>query len=109
LRDSLTQLQQAVREVNPTGFGFDEDSDWRGTRLELGHLLEALSKGNLIDASHDAIAGRCVVALLDDADPTQDDERRYGDGMGAVNYSINTVRGQAVHAAAGVLAALSEK
>lgn len=95
-------LPQRVQDA----LDLDEDRDWRGSRLELGHLFEALAKSNLIDASHDAIAVRCVAALLDDADPTVDNEARYGDGMGAINYSINTVRGQAVHAAAVLLAGL---
>lgn len=84
----------------------DEDRDWGGSRLEIGHLVEALASRNLVDAAHEATAARIVVALLGDADPTEENEARYGVGMGAVNYSINTVRGQAVHAAAALLTAM---
>jgi hypothetical protein len=85
---------------------YGSDRDWGGTRLEIGHLVEALSSRNLVDAAHEATAARSVVALLGDVDPTEENEARYGVGMGAVNYSINTVRGQAVHAAAALLTAM---
>ena len=86
-----------------TELDLDEGPDWRGSRLELAHLLESLSSEDLVDSAQAAAAVRCTILLLEDADPTQDDEARYGTGMGSVNYSINTVRGEAVHAAASLL------
>jgi hypothetical protein len=81
----------------------DEDADWRNGRLELAHLLEAVCAADLLDSGQDEATWHCLSTLLDDPDPAADEEAAYGESMGPVNYSINTVRGQAVHATARML------
>lgn len=86
--------------------GMDDDGDWTACRRELAHLLETIANRDHLTDQEDAILWVCVARLLMDSDPTPEDEARFGQGMGGANYSINCVRGQAVHAAAAYLAHL---
>lgn len=80
------------------------DHGWVWTRRELASLLSAGSKSR---TSQIPIAEReRVWALLDvlvkDPDPTPEDEERYGGAnMDPSTLSLNTTRGQAMHAAVG--------
>jgi hypothetical protein len=74
------------------------DFDWRSTRRELPRLLRAAlreDKAGLGIEARDAI-WTLLRILLDDPEPTLDYER--GSGMDLVMLSINTVRGETMHA-----------
>lgn len=79
----------------------EEDLDWGWTRKAIADLLSTgLEKGKaeipfeLRDASW-----RVIASLTSDPEPTAEYEARYGgSNMDAATMSINTVRGEAMHA-----------
>lgn len=81
----------------------EDDPDWTYCRREVAHFLEAAATKDLLGVDEEQAVAKALALLLNDADPTEADEARYGTGMGWVNYSINCVRGQALHAASAFL------
>jgi hypothetical protein len=77
--------------------------DWHGTRRDLAHLLEVVTNSDQLSEAQDQLVWHCLRVLLTDPDPNPADEERFGSGMGAINYSLNCVRGQATHAVAALL------
>ena len=81
----------------------DELYDWHATRRDLAHLLEVVCRSDQLTAAQDEVVWHCVSELIVDPEPTPADEERFGAGMGAVDYSLNCVRGQAAHTLAAFL------
>jgi len=79
----------------------DRDSDWGSTHKTIVAVIEAgLGSGvSEIPISFRKTVWTILESLVDDPDPTPEDESRYGEGgFDAVTMSINTVRGRAMHA-----------
>ncbi len=80
---------------------FDMDPDWGWTRKAIAGLLSA---GFDEEVGGFAIEDREIVwqileSLTDDPDPAPEDEEQYGDeNLDPVTLSINTTRGEAMHA-----------
>ena len=80
---------------------FDEDSGWSGCRQSIASLLYAgLKKGdNHIPITLKEKVWGLILVLSKDPDPTPAYEVEYGgSNMGPTSMSINTVRGEAMHA-----------
>jgi hypothetical protein len=79
----------------------DEDPGWGWTRLEIARLLSAGLEGSAsLPSESGQLIWRVLSALLDDQEPTPEDEAKFGPpNMDPATYSINTVRGEAMHAA----------
>ena len=80
---------------------WDRDHDWRPTRQALVWLLQAgfSSSDSHIPFDLRAAAWRVLEPLTEDPDPTVADEStRVDNGMDPDHWSINTVRGSALHA-----------
>ncbi len=107
LRISLGRVKELPP---PEGIGaVDDDPDWSWARQELGHLLTAVADSRAMTTEDDEVAWRALQPLLDDPHPTPTEEAQYGEGMGAANYSLNTVRGQAMHATVAFFAHLARE
>jgi hypothetical protein len=79
----------------------DSDPDWIWTRQSIANLLsDALEPGEAeISFDHRAAVWNVLRPLTDDPDPTPEHEERYGgSNMDPTTLSINTVRGEAMHA-----------
>ncbi len=74
---------------------------WLSCRLEIARFVDALLKGDLVKLplAERASAWEVVERLTHDPNPTLDDEARDGEtNMDPFSLSLNTVRGEAVHA-----------
>lgn len=94
-------MERGAVEVGPeTGNGDYET--WRSVRLEVARFLEEALEdhpGQLI-ADPGTPVWNTITALLADKDPTPASEERFGPpNMDALTYSLNSTRGQAMHAA----------
>jgi hypothetical protein len=82
--------------------GEDIPTAWRGMRITVIRLIETGlgdHPGQFLRV-HGAQVQRLIGALSEDADPTGPDEAKFGSpNMDLVTYSMNTVRGVAVHTA----------
>ena len=79
----------------------DSDPDWIWTRRAIANLLsDALEPGTTeISFDHRAAVWDVLRPLTEDPDPTPEHEKRYGgSNMDPATLSINTVRGEAMHA-----------
>lgn len=87
----------------PEKIGVDIDSDpgWIGTRRAIGLLFLTAFESDTSDIPFDLrIKVWAVLSLLtDDPDPTPEHEQQYGgSNMDPATLSINTIRGEAMHA-----------
>lgn len=86
-----------------TGHDSDRDTSWGPTRGALMRLLEeamADPQSGLNGVHAERVWG-LIGPVAEDPDPSPEDEAQYGHpNMDPLTYSINTVRGQAMHAAA---------
>lgn len=72
------------------------DETWQSSRIDAARFLEeALARSRLADDDN-GLAWASIVELLRDPDPSPTTEGAYGDPL---THSLNTTRGQAVHAA----------
>ena len=79
----------------------EEDPDWGWTRKAIADLLSnGLDKGKVeIPFELRAAAWQLIASLTSDPEPNAEYEARYGgSNMDAATMSINTVRGEAMHA-----------
>jgi hypothetical protein len=87
------------RPPSTTGNIHDWDPDWRSSRRDSAGLMEQAMSRRLLPIE---LAGRVWHALDDlswDPNPTPEHEERYGgSNMDPLTLSINTVRGEAMHA-----------
>jgi hypothetical protein len=94
---AIAQDDEQVRPAEPG----DRDSTWAWTRREIMHLLETAMTNSLpgLDRAHRAAVWGVIEPATRDPDPLPVDEARYGHpNMDPLTYSINTTRGQALHA-----------
>jgi hypothetical protein len=81
----------------------EKDNDWSQARKELMRLLEdAMGKSSsALPPAASTQVWDLIEPITSDPDPTQETEAQYGHpNMDPLTYSINTVRGQALHATA---------
>lgn len=80
---------------------FDRDIGWHSSRQTLAQILRnGLVLGpNQIPYEYRPMVWELIAKLVEDADPTEAMEARYGgSNMGPLTLSLNTVRGAAMHA-----------
>ena len=77
----------------------DADPHWGWARKRLGDLLSNGLRAGLAEIPFNLreVVWALLSELVEDPDPNPDDERR-ADGIDPFNLSINTVRGEAMHA-----------
>ena len=83
---------------------WEADADWGPTRLAVARLLSAALSGGDAELSFALRqhAWGVLAPLTNDPEPTPEYEDRYGGGnMDPCTLSINTVRGEAMHAVVG--------
>ncbi len=103
----LTLCEAIVRQpvgADETAVDRGRDPGWGWCRREVASLLEAGLEDcpGTIESDKRTRVWSIIEALCDDSDPTPESEARFGSpNMDHVNYSINTVRGIAVHAVCG--------
>lgn len=79
----------------------DKDPDWKWTRKTIAGLLSALleSASGTLHFGQRVTMWRILEALANDPDPTPAYEAQYGgSNMDPATLSINTIRGEAMHA-----------
>jgi len=89
------------REIPGRRSEYEGDTGWGWTRKSIADLIGvAFQKGNAqLDFEFRATVWRIIEALTDDPQPTPEHEARYGGkNMDLSTLSINTVRGEAMHA-----------
>ena len=87
------------RDVEPDAAGFRDDT-WRSTRIEVARFLEDALERKRLESDPDSSVWATIRLLLEDSDPTPTSEERYGPpNQDPLTYSLNSTRGQAVHAA----------
>lgn len=74
------------------------DPDWVWTRKAMASLLLHGFDSDAIPSGSRAQAWHIVEVLSDDPDPTPEDESRHKADWDPAGYSINTTRGEAMHA-----------
>jgi hypothetical protein len=97
LGDWITRQSDPPRE----GSDPERDQDWSATRKELASLLSAglEAKWAVPDLRLRTTVWNVLTSLTEDKDPTPTSERRYGaDELDPLTVSINTTRGEALHA-----------
>lgn len=85
----------------PSGLDdFDVDNDWANTRREIARLLDKLFDDKLgLSFDMRYVVWNILEQLTNDPDPSLSYEKEYeGDNMAPYSMSINSVRGQALHA-----------
>ncbi|OGV67196.1 MAG: hypothetical protein A2283_06120 [Lentisphaerae bacterium RIFOXYA12_FULL_48_11] len=81
--------------------GFDVDSDWSQSKLEISRLFEGKMFMEETDLPLDfrKQAWSIIKSLTEDSDPTLEYEKEYGgNNMDPLTLSINSTRGKALHA-----------
>ena len=102
--ETLTLIELAVQspgleEAPEVRERDDRDPDWRWARKEAASLLESALQANLLPAGVAARAWDSLQYLSWDDEPDTDYERQYGgSNMDPLTLSLNTTRGQAMHA-----------
>lgn len=94
-------IDQPRENIGHKDENIDSDPDWIWTRRAIANLLsDALEPGAAeISFDHRAAVWDVLRPLTDDPDPTPEHEGRYGgSNMDPATLSINTVRGEAMHA-----------
>jgi hypothetical protein len=83
-----------------TGGLFDQDKDWSGARAAVVRLLAAGFESDALAIALRSEAWGILEKLTEDPDPTPEDEAKYFENKNTEpsNLSINTVRGEAMHA-----------
>jgi hypothetical protein len=98
LCDWVVRQPREIRERRPAD---DEDPDWGWTRKAIASLLSAGFAKGAAELPFD-LRGRAwtvLRTLTDDPEPTPEYEARYGgSNMDPPTLSINTTRGEAIHA-----------
>lgn len=79
------------------GGPLDRDPDWGWARNAIGKLLSDAFDHSSIPSELRNDAWNSLNPLTEDPMPTREDEARYSQSMDPVTYSINTVRGEAMH------------
>jgi hypothetical protein len=79
----------------------EQDPDWGWTRKTISSLLYRGFNSDAIPFQNRSQCWQILEILTDDPDPTPQDELRYNADRDSANYSINTVRGEALHAVIG--------
>jgi hypothetical protein len=93
-------VAQPRATTTPTD-AWDQDPDWGRARKQVADLLtQGFGEGNAeIPEEHSAHVWAILEALAKDPDPTRSQEDRFGgDNMDPLTLSINTTRGEALHA-----------
>jgi hypothetical protein len=75
----------------------EQDPDWGWTRKTIARLFGEGFRADSIPFQNRRQCWDILEILTDDPDPTPQDETEYGD-RDSTNYSINTTRGEAMHA-----------
>lgn len=92
---------QQPREITSTQNRNNADADWGYTRKSIADLLSTgfdETSGNIPIELRETVWD-ILRQLAEDPDPTPEDEARHLDSNGdPANFSINTVRGEALHA-----------
>jgi hypothetical protein len=100
--DLCRWVLEQLREIpERKGAYADLDPGWVWTRKAVAELLSAGFEQGPAELSFElrGEGWRVLQPLTDDADPTAEDEARYGDGkMDPPTLAINTTRGEAMHA-----------
>jgi hypothetical protein len=87
------------RQLSTSTYGDDVDPDWRWTRKRIASLLEKGVQGDSIPFELRQQVWSVLKSLTEDPEPTPEYEAKYGgDNMDPLTLSINTVRGEAMHA-----------
>lgn len=93
----------------PVPQGEDDDS-WASIRINVARFLEAVldrrrdGRAPALQVDPDQMVLRTIIAISHDPDPTPEAEARFGPpNMDGLTYSLNTTRGQAMHAALSYL------
>lgn len=78
----------------------DVDRDWTRARSAVGHLLSAALESEEHAPSFElrAAVWKVLLPLTSDPEPDEKYESRYLEGSGPAHVSINTIRGEALHA-----------
>ena len=90
------------REIPGRKSEYDADTGWGWSRKAIADLLELGMTEGVAEIPYGCrdIVWRIVEPITDDPDPTPEYEARYGGtNMDPVTLSINTTRGEAMHAA----------
>lgn len=90
-----------IETAEKIGVDIDSDPNWIGTRRAIGMLFSTAFESDTSDIPFDLrIKVWEVLSLLtDDPDPTPEHEKKYGgSNMNPAMLSINTIRGEAMHA-----------
>jgi len=78
---------------------WDADPDWCWTRRAIAHLLSTGFEKNSIPIDFRERVWAILEPLTDDSDPTPEEEKRYsGSDVDPAFLSVNTTRGEAMHA-----------
>jgi len=93
------ETQRDAAPPDATGTG-DEDPHWGWARREVASLLSTGFEGSVqIPIQERELVWDVLAPLTTDPEPSPDYEARYGgENMGPLNLSINTIRGEAMHA-----------
>jgi hypothetical protein len=103
----VVDLCQWVLQQNDQGvprrsaYWAEEDQDWSWTRSAIAHLLEVAlaQQPNVLPFELRAEIWELLSKLTEDPNPTPEHEARYGGpNMDPSHLSINTTRGEAMHA-----------
>lgn len=87
------------RPLPPSIYGNDVDPDWGWTRKRIARLLRTGMANNNIPYSLRNKVWGILEELTEDPEPTPEYEEKYGgENMDPHTLSINTVRGEAMHA-----------
>ena len=73
-----------------------DDSDWRGARKDCIRLLEEGLKGDMVDIRLRKAVWSIIDTVADDTDPDPEADSKFASDL--ASRSINTVRGNALHA-----------
>lgn len=87
--------------ISKTSDNEDSDSDWGPTRQEIANLIKhgCSATNGKIPIKLRKQVWKVLVPLTDDPEPTLEYEAQYGgSNMNPMTLSINTVRGEAMHA-----------
>ncbi len=94
----LWVMDQPRENPGRKGGLLDQDPDWGWTRKSMASLLSYGFDSDVIPFELRYRAWGVLERLADDSDPTPEDDFRYGENMDLASFSINTTRGEAMHA-----------
>jgi hypothetical protein len=79
----------------------ERDPDWSWTRKAIANLLARGFESDAIPTGARNEAWYVLECLTNDPEPTPEDELRHSENFDAASLSINTTRGEAMHAVVG--------